>query len=783
MVFSNEVWNVAEASNGSGRQIVASLVPDWRVANANADALNAMLLACVRADDVAGVLYFPPGRYYVGRPSSRLDLRPSSSQDAVIPVRSRARPDIMIPPNVALRFAPGATLVPHNYQFDVTNFQSDANRYPYPQRALPARPSEWPVISARPEDDFRVFIEIQGGIEAGIHGIFDAVLQSEASDGELAPDALIPAGVIMLTRDEVRAVHPEWWGAAPLRASVRDEALAAVTVRRITMALQETIQVAHTRRGVAYVEQAPPLASVPIILTGRYVIDQELQVGERWRNAQARRAIETLPLPPNSYAGPDPDPGRPVNHDGFILRGARPPTRTGGGTASVVAHRTFFDENKDLEWLTPPARVPVGSGSLLGVRSSGRWSIENVTFDANFAASRCLTVHNPDIQASQMIGIQGCEFKNALRRLVMLGGEEVPPPPKGSRTFDDNGKAKDFVPSYQYSSNTDLLGFRMVRCRFDTGGVAQWRDLRLSAPVGVMCRAGNALFFAFEGCVFVGPAAPMIHDVEGGTSFVGCFFHTKWLDPPTLPITPLVREPMQATMETLRDGVDVLLDAPPKQTFPPAISANFQAPPSCHIRDSVSRSPMLISNFRNHPLGNPMSVSVQLVNVEHLPTIAEGEPLPPAILWAGSTEAQGRLVLTGCRFVRPETRPFAGDSAASATPYRYAEPVCFDFWAFARDLTQIESPTTGLIDDWAQHGGGAEGELFAAVRSSRGHVIDMGNLVEGASELVSTALVEARLREMRASAEDLARVHALRVVERHNTVLIGSDFWGRLTVG
>lgn len=761
MIFSNEVWNVAEMSNGSARQMNATdprTAPSVDDANHNANALNELLQACVRSADVMGVLYFPPGRYYVGRPSVRaLMLHGDLTGAPPNAPRARPLPDIQIPPRVTLRFAPGATIVPFHYQG--RNASDPLARTPMPE-------------PGRPEDDFKVRIEIQGNIEAGIQQIFDAVLQSrEYTAGSSAGD-LVAAGIIQLTRNDIRAIYPEWWGAAPPGLPARDEDILATDARRTTMALQEAIRVAHTRRGngYAYFAGAPAPAPLPIVLTGRYVIDQELQFGERWRNAQSRLGVS------GHLTGGDPDPNHPVNRDAFVLRGARPPSQTGAGAAAIVAHPRWFNENSDMESDIPVVRTSAGSGALLGVRNVYGWQIENITFDASFKAGRCLTAHLTDGTSNQMIGVEGCEFRHALQRLVHLGGEV-----SDVQTLTPTGaKPNETIRSTQYSSTQDMLGFRMVRCRFDTGGVGDW-NLRGAMPNGVMCRAGNTLFFAFRQCAFVGVAAPMIHDVEGGTSFVGCFFDTKWLQPPQLPIVPIYRDPASAAVRTLAAGVDILLDIPALQADMFGVSAGRQSPPSCFLKDTVSRSPILISSFRTYATGNPMTGSVLLINVEHIPTITPGDPLPPAILWAGITAAKGRLALMGCRFVRPATQRATGAPESAAVPYRFARPVGFDLWAFALNVAQL-SGSGGQIDDWAKNLGGSEDPSFSYVRSSRGHVVDMGNQVDGADGLVSTDLVWDRVQALHVSDGDLAKVRALKVVEQHHSLVLGNDYWGRLVI-
>lgn len=721
MTTTNEVWNVrspnpplSERMSPTPGDAPRDTVDFPMAAETNAESFSAILRAIdMRDGGPNAIVYFPPGRYYLGRPSTPFIPRNVSGPtlDA----------DFVVPEGITLRFAPGATLVPFNYEPIEERFSDRRIR----GDTLNRRP--------RSEERTKVILEIRGRVEAGIQPIFDAVLEDMESRAIYggAPEALHEAGIVLFTRDKVREVHPEWWGAVVPKAH-RDtpiERLPAAVVRRITMALQETVHVAHTRRGAAWYAAGQPAGSaappntlsptpLPIVLSGEYVLDAEIQIGERWRDGQR------LMLNPDGSVRSDTlDAARPPNSDGFVLRGVRGPSPSGVGAATLRAHPTLFRQDGDL-LPAPVARAVPESSALLGVRGVFGWLIENVTFDGGLRAARCLTVQS-STRAVQHGGVEACLFANALRSLLHIGGEfgEVRVRPKTRKPEVDS-------PSLYWSGVQDHLGLRIARCAFSTGDVDAWRARAREvfpgtvdgAPfplVGVTLRAWNTLFMEMANCTFAGPASPMVRCEGASISFRRCSFDTGRLTSSSPRFT--------GPADFGQGGVDVFLDFPPREV---GVAAASVPEPTCRMKDVVSRSPMLISTFRTHRSSNPPFGAVELMGVEHIPRLRPGDPLPPAILWAGHTLSLARLVLMGCRFVRP--RPEGN------LPW-FQEPVLVDLWAWVDEARRagplVDDGTEPLrqlvtvLDAWAR-------EVATGTRtehSSRGRIVDLGTRVEAAS--------------------------------------------------
>lgn len=728
MAFPAEFINATERLPSSGGMVSEhqSELGNPAIAEINSLALRAIIAMLAGR---GGVIYFPPGRYYLGR----------LPQPFLRPPVTFVSADILIPEEITLRFGPGATVVPFNYG------------------AIPTAPGATPnparrVVSGRFDETLKVRVEVRGRIEAGVHGIFDAVFENMETTriqsllGTSLDDTLHEAGIVLLTGNAVRQVYPEWWGAAPPRNLDSSLPLPAAVVRRTTMAFQETIHVAHTRRGALWNPSAPPMAPIPIALSGEYRIDRELQIGERWRDAQRRVDI---PSPSGPVADPEPYPGHPVNVAGFILRGLSAPNSDGTGAATIRAHANFQEDDLGAPFPHDPRRTP-GSASLLGVRGVGGWLIENVTFDAAFQATRCLTVETPSGVAIQMIGVNGCTFENGLNELVHLGGEL----PAGVLVDPKTGTSAFERVSRHWSAGQDLLGLRMERCVFRTAdppGAAPMRH------VGVVYRAANAILIEFANCAFSGPAAPMFHIYAGGVSFHRCAFDTRKVRPPNAP--------PEASPELSLEGLDIFVDFASFETITsPFLS--FQ-PGICRLKDVVSQSPMLISTYRVFAYGNPAYAAIELIGVEHVPKVLANEPLPPAILWAGEPS---RLLLMGCRFVRPMT--FASPPA-NGVPRRFAEPVLIDLGAWLdpiTDPTHMTDRGLGYLESVIQAWTGGTGVSNAA--TSRGHVVDLGTRVEPVERLVR---VSASTRDRLDSFVTDARDHGylLQMFEQYSTTMIG----------
>lgn len=348
MIFSDEVCNVTEPNQGP-RMVqlrfegisdpMPRMVSEYRVSRTPENAQkNAIVLAAILNSLTTGVVYFPPGRYYVARPPT--------------PSLGETGSDFVVPGGVTLRFAPGAVLVP---------------------LTVPPVPMRNPSVQ----------IEVQGAIEAGIYQIFDVVEDdfSLINLNTYDPTRLKRAGLIILTRDRTRQIYPEWWGAAPPPGDFSN-GLPAAVARRTTMAFQEAIDVAHTRRSPNH----PP---IPVVLTGEYVIDQELVAGATISDIER---------------------GSPVfNRDHFFLSAGRGPSRAGTGSPVIRAHRSY----------SAGVRSRTDTAALLAIRGVSGCLIEGITFDSAFVAPRCMTIQS---LGGPLGGAPGVHARNWGRELHVYEG-------------------------------------------------------------------------------------------------------------------------------------------------------------------------------------------------------------------------------------------------------------------------------------------------------------------------------------------------------------------------
>lgn len=247
-MFSDEVWNAKEPNEAQATRrillpsgadgmvpVSSEVVPPQGNADNNALVLSRILAAIDATPTRSGIIYFPPGRYYLGR-------RPPPFPSGIVPI-SGVLADFVIPETVTLRFAPGATLIPFNFEVLPP---------PYP----PGMHVNVPVLNSRitrrrSSESRKVRLEIRGRIEAGIHDIFDCVMNdlNFAANRQRPADNLTEAGIVVLTSNEIREVYPEWWGAGVPRGVTDSLNPSDAVVRRTTLALQEAIHAAHTRRG------------------------------------------------------------------------------------------------------------------------------------------------------------------------------------------------------------------------------------------------------------------------------------------------------------------------------------------------------------------------------------------------------------------------------------------------------------------------------------------------------------------------------------------------------
>lgn len=249
--FGDELVNVRDAL---GFLAAASLLPPSEERIMARD-ITARLQALINTRAAFGsghlYLYFPPGRYPLGRPVARTGPPPG--------VDAEPYSDLVVPPEVTLWFAPGAVLAP---------LQREPVRADLPDLEL--------------EGD-RVYVEIQGDILAELQPIFDVI--------EVTPGgALEEAGRILLTGNRIREVYPEWWGAAS------GPFVGALGHQRNRIALQAAIDAAYHNRVTprrnargSFVDASEGIVwnrrpSIPVVLRGNYLVDGGIYVGDAGRS-------------------------------------------------------------------------------------------------------------------------------------------------------------------------------------------------------------------------------------------------------------------------------------------------------------------------------------------------------------------------------------------------------------------------------------------------------------------------------------------------------------------
>ncbi|MFO0650724.1 MAG: hypothetical protein U0326_31160 [Polyangiales bacterium] len=550
-----------------------------------------------------------------------------------------------------------------------------------------------------PGERYKVRIEVNGYIEAGIQKIFDVFLGEFSTDLDL-PEHLpsAEAGVVYFTRPKVREAYPEWFGAVPM---LNASTMSADNVRRTTRALQATFDAAHKtpqppnlthpdrvpgvvshlvrnaagqlvlgefhnapivgdfssamspsgqiyfvdggtgtrgrlfpfqteqntndlKVGFHFFEQSPIRAAVPVVLSNDYMIDDELTFGA---------SISELLTPPPL-----------LDTSGFVLRGNRGSSNSTSGNARIVAAPggKFLAKpaGGSSEWPYEPSgdartarEVVYGSASMLGIRGPWGFTVENVTFDANGVAPRCITVMDY-VGGQHATGFEGCSFLNARSELVHCGAE--------LRSISASAPRETFTVSntHYWDYNQDLSGLRFLRCRFKTVVHAN-PDLTLSAT-GVFFLSGQTLCVEFRGCDFAGPGNPMVHLMSGRASFNQCHFKTSSI--PNATVRSAVGDD---PTRSIADGVDIFLDAPPQVRGPGDTAPSWGYGVGCvTARDVISESPQFLTTYgasSSQPVNAASQAAVVLQDVQHL-VPAGGDR--PSVYWGAKHNCP--LVLMGC---------------------------------------------------------------------------------------------------------------------------------------
>ncbi len=629
MGFGPELINAQDPERVSDARILNGLVrdnSDVRIANINTFMLQQMIDILHGAG--GGYILIPPGRYFLGRNRGSDGVSKESWADA------ETRANILVERTVTLRFMPGAVLVlmsgiPNIRESTRTNLDARIFR-----GSWSTTPPSTPVSMA-----------VQGHIEAGIHQIFDVFHDAVYTEADVEHPSP-PTGPVIFSRQNVRQIYPEWWGAIP---ASQDAGRTLNGVRRTTRALQACFDAAH--RTLAIVKQGPDTSTpshleytpIPVVLSDDYMIDDELVLG-----VSAEELLDGTFASDSSisFGG------------GLVIRGNRGPSSSAEGNVRLIASPTsqrFAREPlggaSDLPGGTASVEIPgrhekfpdYGFLSMLAVRGPVGFSVENITFDANGIAPRCVTLA---ANAMHHIGFQGCSFLHAKSVLVHCGAElEGTSSERAQRPFVVT--AKNPPTTGFWNGGLDLSGLRFVQCDFKTTTHATADGGRLSAT-GVYVYAGATLGIQFRGCTFRGPGNPMIHMINGRLSFDQCYFKTEMIQNafvrsfPDVPKGGVGRRRSENT-----NGLDLFFDLGPQVAVDSGPPALVYGPACVTARDVLSESAQFASSFA-HDAGAAARTSQSATvfrGVVHRPPA--GTDLP-SVFWDGVGETMCPLLLVGC---------------------------------------------------------------------------------------------------------------------------------------
>ncbi len=245
------------------------LVPDDpRAAPTNSVRLQLFLDTLHRSG--GGLVWFPPGVWYLGR---RGGNSPEQSVDAG---------DVVVYDDIILWFAGGAVLAP-------LGGAGVAER----------------TVAARDEAR-RVRVEVHGAIEATTAGIFQATGDDR--------------GIVLLSGDRIPEVDLTWWLAdrldlpvdrRPTVAARLQSAMDAAHRHRVRPLLRPDGALVRDRRGAAVYRRRP---AIPMVCRTELLLDGPLTLGRREAEPSSSGAV--------------------FNDDPFVLRGERGPGTAGAGRAT-----------------------------------------------------------------------------------------------------------------------------------------------------------------------------------------------------------------------------------------------------------------------------------------------------------------------------------------------------------------------------------------------------------------------------------------------------------------
>ncbi|MFO0651046.1 MAG: hypothetical protein U0326_32770 [Polyangiales bacterium] len=641
--FGDEFINVSPVGGGVGVQsamtpvAAGDLPPErQRKARENAAGLRRAIerarsyylvtpgIGATRVLRPGGIVYFPPGRYLIARPST-----PPPSD-----IPGDVRSDIVVPPEVTLWFAPGAVLVPLG--------------------------DEEPRLDGLPPAERRkVYIEIQGDIIAGIQQIFDVAVN--------AADTAHTAGEIILTSLRVRELYPEWWGASSLPA---DLSPTSPVMWRTTMAMQAAFDAAYNHRSVrgrrsngAFLDGPAVydrrLPSIPVVLKGVYDINGELFIGVPNSELDAAGAVPSV---------------TPVPLGGFELRGENaiyaPSIRAG---KAIVRHSVSSPSE-------PIARE--NSGTMLTIRGPVSFAIRNVNFDGNYRAATCVAVE-PVVGDWGYSTFEGCNFNACRHTVVRLDAERrrrsasaqskrdfwnitfsrchffVIDTQAAERTVHAEGGAPSTTDAITQDISVTLAPYS-----FDEGTII---------AVDVDLKENEGL--EFRNCFFLHVASPAIRAVSGRFALNETLFHV--IRPP-VPFE--VRDPTYGRNDS-RHGTDISIEAreaggtstAPDRLVPATFTAlecethsvqfvaTHDTPPGFSPQGQTRSATVLMNVVSSHEVVSEFHRAGESASYDNWYVNHGAEP--PAIYWSHPGTVGCALIMVGCAFTGPRNK--GGKTAVS----------------------------------------------------------------------------------------------------------------------
>lgn len=531
----------------------AAWTPFATLANRNARRLQAMIDALDAGG--GGTLYFPPGRYYLGR--AREPGRPAPSTQFTSGASSEGSteaPDILVPPDVVLEFAPGAVLVPMNFEAARSNL-----------RARAGRPDEAPLV----------IIEVQGPIRAGLHELFATTLYPRVDAFPYEPE--LRAGKVVFTGGRVREVYPEWWGALTQTTGSRQGPTSPQLYGghwgvRNQRALQAAIDAGHTDRyrvarnaaGVPQSVEGRPRwrqePTIPVVAMYEYYIEGELKVG-------LTAALAAL------------DDGRAhVNPAPFVMKGGAEPSR-GNRTLRAI-------EDPEVWRRTGLPSAHWGDRPMLSMDGVSSFYLEGVSFDGDNFVQRVVNLR---------LGVRGGlgEFK----RCVFMNLRNSP-----EATLVTVDSALRDAAAEADAEDPVHLAFTVCRMtpivlNYRPNGDADIPGYIVYAPRvrGLLLDCDAHCSVEIRACHLQGVCDPMIHARRGRFALNECVFHSNRRVQTPHPLTRSSADWRRFWNST--SGTDIFIDRPR-----PVRGAD-DAPASFTARELESQSFQFVSTWMD---GDPL---------------------------------------------------------------------------------------------------------------------------------------------------------------------------------